>query len=104
MDDYLCIRFGSENVAVSFQLLPELREVINFAVENHPNGFFRIRHGLMTSREINNRESAEAEPEWSRDVIPLIIGPPMDEAPGHPLDIPTTNGKLSPKVILSANA
>ena len=56
----------------------EFKEVIDFAIENHPDGFLTIRHGLMTTYKIDDREPAKTEPEWSGDVVSLVIRAPMD--------------------------
>jgi hypothetical protein len=69
----------------TFQLGLQLWKVVDFTVEYHPNGFFPIRHGLMSARKIDDREPAKTEPKGSREVVTLVVWPTMGDAPGHPL-------------------
>ena len=80
VDDDFGVRVGAENVTVPLQFAPELGEVIDFAVENHPHGFFLVRHGLVPAAEIDDREPAKAESERAGDVVALVIRAAMDEA------------------------
>ena len=104
VDDDFCVRVRSENVAVPLQFTLELMEVIDFTVENHPNGFFPIRHGLMAARKVNDREPAKTESDWSGDVEPFVIRTSVGDGLGHRFDVPALNGRLVSEVILSANA
>src|SRR6202035_2592453 len=104
VDDYLCIRVGSENVAVTFEFSSDLLEVVDFAVEDHPNRFFLIRHRLMAARKVDDRKSAESKAKRSRDVKTVIIGASMNDGFRHRLDIPAPNRRLISEVILSANS
>ena len=58
----------------------------------------------MAALQINDREPAKAEAEWSGKVIALVIRPAMGDAPGHPLQILADHRSLVAKVILSADA
>src|SRR5206468_3127031 len=104
VDDYLCVRSGTERVAVRFELARELQEVVNFAVEHHPNGSVAVRHGLVAASQIDDGEPAKAEAEWSHDIVPLVIRASVDKGLGHHLDVLAKNGSLTPKIVLSANA
>ena len=104
VDDDLGVRLRAENVAVAFQFTPEFKEVVDFAIENHPNGFFLIRHGLMTARKIDDREPAKAESERSGDVVPLVIRTSMDDASWSSPRCPGAEQAPGSEVILSANA
>ena len=85
VNDDFRVGLGSEYVSETFQLTLQLWKVVDFTVENHPNGFFPIGHGLMTAREINDREPAKTEPERSGEVVTLVVRPTMGDTPGHPL-------------------
>ena len=86
------------------QFASELGKVIDFAVENYPNGFFLVRHGLMTAPKVDDRESAKTESEWSGDVVPLVIRASVDEGPGHSFDVPSPYRLQASEIILSTNA
>jgi hypothetical protein len=58
----------------------------------------------MTAPEVDDREPAKTESEWSCNVIPLVIGTSMDEGPGHRFDIPALDRFQISEVILSADA
>ena len=77
-----------------FQFTPEFKEVVDFTIENDPNGFFLVRHGLMTACEIDDREPAKTEPERSGNVVPLVIRASMDERLGHRSRCPDAGREL----------
>src|SRR5436190_10774177 len=89
---------------MGFEFMPKFQKVVDLTIENHPDGFFTIRHGLVTAREIDDGEPAKAEAERSRDVVALVIRTSMDEGVRHPFDVLTEDGSLAPKTVLPANA
>src|SRR5215469_930498 len=103
MNDDLCIRFRVENVAITFQFTSELEKVIDFTVENHPDRFFPVRHGLMPPGQVDNREPAKAKSERSGDIVSLVITASMHEGLGHRLNVTTTDGLQTTEVKLSTN-
>src|SRR5271156_5581069 len=103
MDDDFRIALGAEDMPKSFKFALELREIIDFAVENHPNGFFAIGHRLMPERQINDGKPAETEAERPGDEIAFVIRPAMDDASRHALEILANDRRLALEVELSAN-
>jgi len=103
VDDDLRIASGSEDVPICFQLSPELLKIVDFTIEDDPNGFFLVRHGLVAARKIDDREPSKTESERPCDIVALIIGTSMDKGVGHLLDVLTENRSLAPEIILSAN-
>src|SRR5262249_18001985 len=67
-----------------FQFLFELWEVVDLAVEDDPDGAFRVGHRLMPAGQVDDRQTAEAEPERPIEVIPVVIGAAMHDAGRHP--------------------
>src|SRR5205823_13304470 len=104
VDDDLRIASGSEDVPICFQLSPELLKIVDFTIEDDPNGFFLVRHGLVAARKIDDREPSKPESEWSCDIAPFVIRTSMDKGLCHPFYVFTENRSLVPKVILSTNA
>jgi hypothetical protein len=104
MDDDLRIGSRSENVPTRFQLTPELQEIVDLAIEDYPNGFFLIRHGLAATRKIDDREPSKPESERSCDIVPLVIRTSMNKAFCHLLYVLTENRSLVPPIVLSTNA
>ena len=103
MDDDFRVRFCTEDVTVLFQLALEFMEVVDFAVEDHPNGFFGVGHGLMSAGKINDRKPAEAEAKWPIEKISFIVGTTMGDGLGHSLDARAPNSRQALEVKLSAN-
>src|SRR2546427_10594542 len=103
MDDDLRIGSRSEYVPTRFQLTPQLPEIVDLAIEDYPHGFFLIRHGLVATRKIDDREPARPESERPCGIRPLAIRAPMDKALCHLLYVPTENRSLGPTIALSTN-
>jgi hypothetical protein len=100
----LSVGICAETVAEAFQLVSKLTEVIYFAVENHPDGFFPIRHRLVTTPKINYREPAKTQSKGTGNVVTFVIRAPMHERSCHRFDVTTLNRLQISKVILSTNA
>src|SRR6266513_2018051 len=82
VDDDLRIASGSEDVPICFQLSPELLKIVDFTIEDDPNGFFLVRHGLVAARKVDDREPSKTESERPCDIVALIIGTSMDKGVG----------------------
>jgi hypothetical protein len=104
MDDDFGIALSPKHMPEAFEFALELREIVNFAVENHPDGFFAIGHGLMPERKVDDRKPAETEAERPGNEIAFVIRPAMDDASRHPFKILAKDRSLRAKVKLSANA
>ena len=66
MDDDLRIGSRSEYVPTRLQLTPEFQEIVDLAIEDDPNGFFLVRHGLVATRKIDDGEPSKPESRWTR--------------------------------------
>jgi len=104
VDDDFSIRSGTENVAISFQLLLQLRIIIDLAVKDNPDRLFPIGHRLVPALEINNGEPSKAEAKRPGQVVPLIIRPPVDHRVRHAFNCFALDGFQALKVVLSADA
>ena len=85
------IGIGLEYVAEALEFLSEFFKVINLAVEDHPDGFFSIGHGLMTASQIDNRKAAEAKSEWTVEVVAFVVGASVSDSPGHRFNVRATH-------------
>src|SRR5207237_9268840 len=101
MDDGFRITFGLKYVPKHLQLTPEFQEIVDLAIEDDPNGFFLVRHGLVATRKIDDGEPSKPESEWSCDIAPFVIRTSMDKGLCHPFYVFTENRSLVSKVILS---
>src|SRR4051812_15221716 len=61
-------------------------EVVNLAVEDHPDRFIGIRHGLMAPTQIDDRKTAEPETERAGHEITFVIGSSMKDGASHARD------------------
>ncbi|HEU0050214.1 MAG TPA: hypothetical protein VFQ43_21675, partial [Nitrososphaera sp.] len=66
--------------------------------------FFRVRHWLMTSGQINNGKPPEPESERPGNQVAFVVGTTMDHRLGHPPDRVRFDRFVPDKVKLAANA
>lgn len=94
VEDDLGIAPGDELVAARAQLLAQLPEVVDLAVEGHPVAARRVRHRLVArGREVDDREPpvAERRPRAAGvrvgDVDALVVGSAVLDAREHRRDV-----------------
>src|SRR6266566_4701276 len=71
-------------MATIFELRAQFREVVDFAVKNHPYATVLVVNGLLPAREVNDAEAAHAEADISCHVRALFIGTAVHDGLGHP--------------------
>src|SRR5206468_2292648 len=103
VNDHFGIRLRSETVPPTLELLPELAEVVDLAVEDDPDCLPGIGHGLMASAQVNDGEPAKAEPDRTEDVVALVVRPSVNEGLGHLLHVVQNDRGPVPEIELSAN-
>ena len=80
---------GAKSMTARFQLRPQLLEVVDLAVEDHPEGAVFVAHRLMAAGEIDDRQAAESEANcrstaaWGRDPSTVVIRSAMDQCIRH---------------------
>ena len=87
----------------AFELLAELAEVVDLAVEDDPDRLLGVGHRLMAAGQIDNRQSAKAEAERTRDVHALIVRPTVGDGPTHRHDVLGKDGSAAAEIELSAD-
>ena len=100
----LGIRPCSKYVPESFQLTLEFGEIIDFTVEDNPDGFLLVGHGLVTALKVDDGEPSKAEPDWPSYVIAFVIGTSVRNTVGHPLDILAEDRSSITKIVLSTDS
>jgi hypothetical protein len=70
-------------VTTRSHLLPELGVVVDFAVEDDPDGFVLIADWLVTGRKIDDAQPAHAKPNRPVDIEPIVIGPAVGHGGAH---------------------
>jgi hypothetical protein len=59
------------------QLVPQLREIVNLSIEDNALGAVLVEHGLRAAFQIDDAQSAMAEPYTGRDKDPAAVGAAM---------------------------
>src|ERR1051325_3635159 len=104
MQNNLGVGFGPEYMPKRLELFPQFSKIVDLPIKHNPNRLFSIRHGLMPTCKINDGEPAEAQPNRSFDVIPLIIGAAMSKRLRHVLHLLTKNRSLGFEIVLPADS
>jgi hypothetical protein len=86
------------------QFVPQLREVIDFAVEDDPHRLLEVRHGLVTTFKVDNRKPSKTKPYRTCDVEPFVVGSSVRQAIRHPHDILAEDRGSVAEIILSADS
>src|SRR2546428_6701167 len=85
MDDHLRIGMRLERVAAADHLLSQCLEVVDLAVEDHPDGAVFVRQRLMTGVQINDAEPPHAQSDVVADKEAAVIRSPMRDGRAHAL-------------------
>jgi hypothetical protein len=83
VDDRLRVRSGGEPMASGNQLVPQLLEVVDLAVEHHDDRPVLVEHGLIARRQIDDRQAAVPQPHAPLEVKAVGIGATMGHRGGH---------------------
>ena len=67
------------------ETLPQFLIVVDFAIEDNPDGAIFIRDRLMATFEVDDGESTKTQPYRAREVVALIIGTAMMNRVRHGL-------------------
>src|SRR5437660_11857548 len=86
VNNHFGVGIRSKLMALALQLCSQFPVIVNLAVKNDPNCFLGIRHRLMTSGQINDGKSSEAEPDRTREEVTLVVRTAMDDRSGHSPD------------------
>jgi hypothetical protein len=68
------------------QFRAQFREVVDFAVENDPNGPIFVVDGLVATGEVDNAKTSHPQSDIVSRKHTLVIGPAMDNASTHLLN------------------
>src|SRR5205823_9561244 len=88
----------------TLQLVSKLSEVVDFTVENDPDGLLDIGNGLMTAGQVDDGEPTETQPERSIIEIPFIVGATVSDRPGHRFHVSKGHRREVTKVVLAADS
>ena len=91
----------AEPVAVLFQLALNLAEIVDLAVGDDLDVAGLVQNRLLAARQVNDGESAHAEPDAGQRDAALFVRPAMMQHAHHPLEV---RGGNRPAQILLDNA
>src|SRR5580693_7825214 len=74
MNQCFGVAICGEPMPAAEQVAAEFPIVVDLAVENHPDRFVFIRHGLMTGAEVDNAEAPHADSTAAFHAIAFIVG------------------------------
>ena len=83
MDDYFSVGTGAEDMAFRQKSIAEFLEVVDLAIEDDPDGFILVGHGLRTRAQVDDGQTAMAEADGTTKVHALPIRPPMGDGLEH---------------------
>src|SRR5580658_394317 len=86
MNDYFCIGVRIKAVAAFLEFDTQLGKIVDFTIENNPNGFVFIENWLVPTRQINYAEAAHAKADASLHEDPLVVRPSMHNGLTHPVN------------------
>src|SRR5258706_6195171 len=89
-------------MAVRLKFALQFGKIVNFPIENYPDGLILVRHRLMATGKVNNGQSAETKSQWSGKKVTFIIRTTVDDGSGHSLDVGPLHGRTISKIELSA--
>src|SRR5579863_1495491 len=95
VNDDFGIGMGTEIVAMAFEFLPKLAEVIDLSVKHHPNRAVFVEHWLVSASQVNNAEPTHSQARTVLNEQPFIVRTAMNQRLTHLVD----NVAVNPAVI-----
>jgi hypothetical protein len=83
MNDGFSIGTCSEVMAAREQVIAKLGEIVNLAIEHHPDAAVLIGKRLMTAGEIDDAEAPKTKTQTAVNENAFVIGTAMDDGVGH---------------------
>ena len=104
VDHNLCIGGRSELVATGFELLPQLREVVDLAIQDHEDRFVFIGDGLPSGFGVDDRKSRVPERHRIADHRARAVGTPVLNCFAHGIQLVRLNRWGVVEIDYSANS
>src|SRR4029077_20713401 len=104
VNDDFSIAPGSEAVTTLLQFGAQFLKIVDLAVEHYPYALFGIRHGLVTTGQIDDRQPPKTKSNPIVEEIALIIRTTMSDRTCHPANRVPLDRVVSDEIKLSANA
>jgi len=59
------VTVSSERISQLLKFHSQFFEIINLAIENNPDGLFRVGHWLMASGKVNDGKATKPQADWA---------------------------------------
>src|SRR5437899_657469 len=87
MQQYFRVGLGDEPAPEASELLRQLDVVVDFPVDDDPQGAVAVTHRLVARlRQVEHRKAAHSEPDRTLQVQPRVIGSAVDQTVSHSLE------------------
>jgi len=86
MNDYFGIGVGIEAVSALFELAAQFGKIVDFSVEDNPDGFVFVENRLMSTRQVDNAEPAHSQSNAVFDKYSFVVGTAMHDGFAHPVN------------------
>src|SRR5262249_14084206 len=86
VNDDLGIRVGVEAVPPALEFRTKPREVVNLTVEDHPDAFVFVMHGLVTASQIDDTQPSHSETDAILRVNAFVVRTAVNDRLAHPMD------------------
>src|ERR1700694_2933133 len=83
MDDGLGVTLGAIAVTAGLEIVPQIRVVIDFTVEDDPNASVFIADGLVTGLDVDDTEATHCQSDILLNKKSVIVGSAVDDLPIH---------------------
>src|SRR5690349_15035922 len=104
MNNRFGIGVGGETMAALQQLLSQLGIIVDFTVEQNPNGAVLVGNWLMSPGNVNYAEAAVPQSDSGGDINPGVVRPAMTQGVVHAADDFTPDHRLAFEFRDSANS
>jgi hypothetical protein len=100
VDNHFGVGMCGKAMAAAFQFVAKTGKIINFAVEDYPDGSIFVEDGLVASGKVNDAEPAHSQPGVILDEDAFVIRTAIHDRLAHAVDRLFVNSAL---VFLSYN-
>src|SRR6185436_11738295 len=97
MNEGFRIAGGFEDVTLCDQIIAETLVIVDFAIEDNPDGSVFIGNRLVAAREINDTETPHSDRAIAIGVEAFIVRTAVDHAITHRLHERLTSGRVKGK-------
>jgi hypothetical protein len=87
VNDYLGVAVGVKLVPTGFKFRTQLREIIDFTVEDQPRSLILVVDWLVACGKIDDAQSTHAQSRAIANIDSFVVGPSMDDRLAHAMNV-----------------